>query len=258
MTINEKFEVIIKILFNGNKRAFAKTVGISPTVVENVVGTRQGKPSYDVLVKVCSNANISAEWLLLGEEGDPAMSMFTFRKELTITAPPEDDPENSSKGVTTIFTKGKGKSILDMIPISTKGLPLIPLNALEEFLWCSEEDEYKGTEEYSDEYEYYIIPEFESRETDFLIRISGDSMQPHYFSGDILGCRKVSRTGRFFQWGRVYIIYTTQGMLIKRVEEGSTDEYITLVSENEQYKPFELSKQNIYNMALVTGILRSE
>ena len=66
MTINERFETIIQVLFQGNKRAFAKAVGISPTVVENVVGARKGKPSYDVLEKVCANANISAEWLLFG------------------------------------------------------------------------------------------------------------------------------------------------------------------------------------------------
>ncbi len=79
MTINERFELMIQILCNGNKRAFAKAVGISPTVVENIVGTRKGKPSYDVLVKVCSNANISAEWLLLGL-GDKFADAFEFRK----------------------------------------------------------------------------------------------------------------------------------------------------------------------------------
>ena len=42
MTINERFEAIIQVLFAGNKRAFALHVGISPTVVENVVGTRKG------------------------------------------------------------------------------------------------------------------------------------------------------------------------------------------------------------------------
>ena len=62
MTVNERFETIIRVLFGGNKRAFALHVGISPTVVENVVGTRKGKPSFDVLEKVCANANISAEW----------------------------------------------------------------------------------------------------------------------------------------------------------------------------------------------------
>ena len=64
--INGRFAEIINRLYAGNKRAFAQQVGISPTVIENVVGTRQGKPSYDVLEKVCANANISAEWLLSG------------------------------------------------------------------------------------------------------------------------------------------------------------------------------------------------
>lgn len=79
MTINERFETIIKVLFGGNKRAFALHIGVSPTVVENVVGTRKGKPSFDFLEKVCANANISAEWLLMGK-GEMAMDMFEFRK----------------------------------------------------------------------------------------------------------------------------------------------------------------------------------
>ena len=56
-------------MYGGNKRAFANAIGVSATVIENVVGTRQGKPSYDVLEKVCANANISAEWLLM-ERGE--------------------------------------------------------------------------------------------------------------------------------------------------------------------------------------------
>ncbi len=106
MSINERFELIIKILFAGNKRAFAKAVGISPTVVENVVGARKGKPSYEVLVKVCSNANISAEWLLFGKETDLAKNVFNIRKDLTLTVP--DDPENEIKGgMTTVFSTGR-------------------------------------------------------------------------------------------------------------------------------------------------------
>ena len=55
MTINERMNHIIKELYGGNKRAFANAIGVSATVIENVVGTRQGKPSYDVLEKVCAN-----------------------------------------------------------------------------------------------------------------------------------------------------------------------------------------------------------
>ena len=103
MDIHERFETIIKVLFRGNKRAFAKAVGISPTVVENVVGTRKGKPSYDVLVKVCANANISAEWLLLGI-GELAMDMFNIRKNLTLTAPYEAE-DGTEKTMKTVFAK---------------------------------------------------------------------------------------------------------------------------------------------------------
>ena len=59
MTINERMNHIIKELYGGNKRAFANAIGVSATVIENVVGTRQG----------CANANISAEWLLM-ERGE--------------------------------------------------------------------------------------------------------------------------------------------------------------------------------------------
>lgn len=66
-------------MFGGNKRAFAIHVGVSPTVVENVVGTRKGKPSFDFLYKVCANANISAEWLLMGT-GEMIWDMLNPRK----------------------------------------------------------------------------------------------------------------------------------------------------------------------------------
>lgn len=66
-TINKRFEELITALYKGNKRAFATAIGVSPTVIENVVGARQGKPSYDVIEKLCANANVSPGWLILGE-----------------------------------------------------------------------------------------------------------------------------------------------------------------------------------------------
>lgn len=57
---------IINGLYGGNKRAFAIAVGVSATVVENLVGSRQSKPSFNVLSKISTNVNISSEWLLTG------------------------------------------------------------------------------------------------------------------------------------------------------------------------------------------------
>ncbi|MGM9863322.1 MAG: XRE family transcriptional regulator [Lepagella sp.] len=66
MTINERFDELIKVLYGGNKRAFAKALEVAPTVIENVVGSRQGKPSFEVISKVCALANINAEWVVCG------------------------------------------------------------------------------------------------------------------------------------------------------------------------------------------------
>ena len=82
-SINTRFQSIINDCFKGNKRAFANAIGVSPTVVENVVGKRGGKPSYDVLYAVCANANIAAEWLLIGEG-----PMLKGAEAVTEAAPP--------------------------------------------------------------------------------------------------------------------------------------------------------------------------
>ena len=67
MTINERLTTIINGIYGGNKRSFANAVGVSATVIENLVGSRQSKPSFDVLSKISTNVNISSEWLLTGE-----------------------------------------------------------------------------------------------------------------------------------------------------------------------------------------------
>lgn len=75
MNIQERIQEVIDTLYNGNKRLFANSVGISPTTLENVVGIRQGNPSYLLLYKICSNANINTHWLITGE-GEMAKTNF--------------------------------------------------------------------------------------------------------------------------------------------------------------------------------------
>lgn len=66
MDINGRFNQIITTLFKGNKSAFASAVGVTPSVVDNIVGKRQGKPSFEVLEKVSAIAEINIEWLITG------------------------------------------------------------------------------------------------------------------------------------------------------------------------------------------------
>lgn len=213
MTINKRFDQIIGTLFKGNKSAFANAIGVTPSVVDNIVGKRQGKPSFDVVEKVSALAEINIDWLITGK----------------------GDMLKSSKGI---------KPTKD-----GTGIPLIPVEAM---AGC-----FTGSQTILlQECDHYVVPAFKN--ADFLIYVRGDSMQPRYFSGDMVACKMLSPTDLFFQWGKVYVLDTDQGALIKKVEQGTDDETITLVSENENYKPFQIPRRAVYHIAIVMGLIRTE
>ena len=140
----------------------------------------------------------------------------------------------------------------DAIAINSKslvGIPLLPVDAVAGVL--------SGNDMQVMEYdcEYFDVPTFKGAE--FLIQISGDSMQPKYYSGDIVACKRLP-IDTFFQWNRVYVIGSEQGVIIKRVKRGSDEQHITLVSENTDYEPFELPLNKVHSIALVVGVVRAE
>ena len=134
-------------------------------------------------------------------------------------------------------------------PTPDGSIPLIPVEVMAG---------YMNGEQNVQPYEYimYQLPSFS--DCDFLVTVSGDSMTPRYNGGDIVACKKLSLQDIFFQWGRVYVVNTSQGALIKKVEQGSSAETITLVSENEAYGPFEIRREMIYDIALVCGVIKKE
>lgn len=91
----------------------------------------------------------------------------------------------------------------------------------------------------------------------FLIRVSGDSMVPLYYSGDLLACHKITDI-RFFQWGTIYVLETSQGILVKRVQESEKyDDCILCVSENDSvHKPFLLPRDDIRSLSTIVGLVR--
>lgn len=134
-------------------------------------------------------------------------------------------------------------------PTTIGGIPLIPIEAMAGVLSGN------SAQVMERDCEHYNIPMFKGAE--FLIRISGDSMQPKYYSGDIVACKRLP-LDTFFQWNRVYVVDSEQGVIIKRVRRGSDDRHIVFVSENTAYEPFELPLDKIYSIALVVGVVRAE
>ena len=206
-----------------SKTLFFNKVGISPS---NFKGAgKKSSIGSDLVVKILTEyPELSPEWVMLGE-GE------------MLRAPSKQAANDPKK---------------EIIPSHTpqEGIPLIPIEA-----WAGA----LSGEDYSimeSDCERYIVPSI--KDADFLITVRGDSMTPRYYSCDIVSCRKVFLSDLWFQWGKVYIIDTSQGSLLKKVRRGSSDETITLVSENPEYEPFELRKDQIYNIAIVQGVIRAE
>lgn len=131
-------------------------------------------------------------------------------------------------------------------------LPLIPIDAVAGFNGV----DFPGVT-LEDCYHYYV-PEFETAKADFLIRVSGSSMYPKYSSGDLLACRKVQEV-TFIQWGKIYVIDSQQGAMVKRLFPIEGDENNLLCkSDNDKYPPFKLPKSEIRSLSIVVGVIRME
>lgn len=145
---------------------------------------------------------------------------------------------------------GRGDMLVGSGQVDADFLPLVPTMAIGGAL--------TGTDASFMDYECerYMVPDF--RRSDFLIRVDGDSMYPKYQRGDIVACKRVPLSDIWFQWGKVYVVDTQQGALIKYVRPGADADHITLASENDKYMPFELSLSELNGVALVTGLIRVE
>jgi SOS-response transcriptional repressor LexA len=128
-------------------------------------------------------------------------------------------------------------------------LPLVPFTAMGGY----NEDNWTA---FVNTCPLYAVPDIKIP-ADFLIRVGGDSMNPVYCEGDLLVCRMIQEL-LFFQWGKTYVVDTSQGVMVKNVyEDKDNPDNILLVSENsEKYPPFAIPRKDIRKIALVVGSLR--
>ena len=136
------------------------------------------------------------------------------------------------------------------LELNPDGIPLIPIEAIAGFAkGDAVAMEYDITER-------YLVPEFSVRGVKYLIRVSGNSMYPKYSNGDILACRPITDV-TFFQWGKVYVLDTDQGALVKRLFEGKDDSCIECRSDNKEHYPaFQINKTSIRTVSIVVGVIR--
>lgn len=225
MDKTKMLEGLIRHYTKGNKAQFAKLLGVSAQTISAWIA----RNTFDAELIYAKCRYVDSSWLLTGEG---AMLQ-------------ETENNNAPTPKHTV-------EIAHQVPHgSSEGIPLIPLDAVAGFPAES------GGGVRLEDCERYVIPEFENKGANFLIQVSGDSMVPLYYSGDLLACRKITDI-RFFQWGTVYVLETSQGVLVKRVQE-SVDhaDSILCVSENSSvHHPFLLPRDDIRSLSIIVGLVR--
>lgn len=80
---------------------------------------------------------------------------------------------------------------------------------------------------------------------DFCIQVTGDSMAPDFPSGCHVFIKKVD-SSIFIEWGKVYVLDTANGIVIKEVHPTNDEEVIQCVSINPKYSPYHIRKEHIF------------
>lgn len=105
----------------------------------------------------------------------------------------------------------------------------------------------------------YAIPGLSGH--DFTIIARGRSMINRSFpeksikQGDIVGCKKWNSRSHI-RWGEVYALSTPDGITIKQIQPSEKEGYIKCIPFNteEQFQPFDLPLNEIYDWAIVVGV----
>lgn len=94
---------------------------------------------------------------------------------------------------------------------------------------------------------------------DFAITVYGDSMAPEYPSGSRILIKKIN-PDIFIDWGKVYVLDTSNGVIVKEVHTCVKEGYITCHSINPdpKYADFVVSLSEVYGMYRVLMCLSAK
>ena len=219
-------EALISHFTNGNKAQFSKLLGVSPQTISAWIA----RNTFDSELIYAKCRYINPSWLLTGQ-GDMLVK--------------NDVQQN-------IESKREAIPAMEEIPSDIAPIPLVTERAAAGF----GNDCFSIQE--SDVKDYYIIPKFRFNHVDFMIEVSGISMYPHFKSGDVIACT-ILHEAKYIQWNRCHVIATRdQGILVKRIMPSEKEGCFKIVSDNKNFPPFDLPKEDITGLALVVGCVSLE
>ncbi len=205
-----------------NDNQLTVAAGLSNGLVGKAKAGGKGMTAPNIEKILCAYPELSPEWLLTGNG-------HMYRNPENII--PKADKISNCKN---------------------EAIPLVSEKAVGGFF----NDDFAISE--SNVLDYYVVPKFRHLGIDFMIELVGDSMIPRLFPGDIIACA-IIHNPNFIQWNKPMLIATReQGLIVKRLHKSSCEDCLLAVSDNADYDPFDLPKNEIIGLARIVGVIHLE
>lgn len=223
---NERFKKLLVVLKEQGKiyndTDFAIKIDNSKPYVSELKNKKRNLTEQFVMSICEAFPEVNSSWLLTGEG---AMFVDLFPSEV----------KKNSSDVEKTTSEEKLKQI-PILPISAQG------GSLNDFT--------HSVRKYDCEWMSSPISD-----ADFAIEVAGDSMAPEYPAGSRVLIKRINESA-FVEWGKVYVIDTENGVVLKRVVPADDENYIRCVSINPapDYAPFNIPKSSIFGMYIVLGL----
>ncbi len=200
-------------------------------------------------IKKYYNKNSDAEFARF--LGISAQNLYTWTKRNTFDAQLilAKCPELNANWLLT----GEGKMCIDTdVPTisQTMGVPYYNMDLVNGF------DLIEGNEQYQPE---YLINFKRYNEADCWCNITGHSMVPDIYNGDIIALKEIKVWKEYLPYGEVYGVVTEELSTVKRVTSSQKGEsYFRLIPSNksEEYQPQDIPKHLIVKVYKVLGSMK--
>lgn len=128
---------------------------------------------------------------------------------------------------------------------SAKSVPILPVEAMAGTLV----EFFQAVKEY--DCERMVSP---IKGADYAIKIFGDSMSPEYPSGSVCLIKQVNEK-QFLEWGKVYVLDTDNGAVIKKIRRTDKEDVVECVSINPAYQPFTINTTFVHGWYRVLMVM---
>lgn len=168
-------------------------------------------PLVDITKK---NDNINFRWLLTGE-GDMLTTPQIKLSDLQIYEPDEIDPNDEYS------------------------VPLLPISAMGGSL--------TGFADSLDSRYRLQRLKVPVKGADWAMFVNGDSMAPECPNGSLVVVKRINELA-FIEWGKIFVLDTCNGNILKRLKPTKDKRVVLCESINPEYPPFEVNLDDVFNI----------